>query len=208
MLSFLRFSESFHKIRLPGEGSHLNEDALVTTIQIKQTALELIEGDITQQAVDAIVNAANTSLLGGGGVDGAIHRAAGPELLEATRLLRGCRTGDAKMTPGFNLPARFVIHAVGPVYNRKNTESATLLESAYRRSFELAAAENLKSIALPAISTGAYGYPLDEAAPIALRIAIHVTEQGSSLELIRFVLFNQPALAAFQTALQTLLPQT
>jgi O-acetyl-ADP-ribose deacetylase len=178
----------------------------VTTVQIQHAQLELVKGDITQQAVDAIVNAANTSLLGGGGVDGAIHRAAGPELLEATRLLRGCRTGDAKMTPGFQLPARFIIHAVGPVYHTKNTESAPHLESAYRRSFELAAQAHLKSIALPAISTGAYGYPLDEAAVIALRTAIQVAEQGSNLELIRFVLFDEPALTAFQTALHTLRP--
>jgi O-acetyl-ADP-ribose deacetylase len=178
----------------------------VTTVQIQHARLDLVKGDITQQAVDAIVNAANTSLLGGGGVDGAIHRAAGPELLEATRLLRGCRTGDAKMTPGFQLPARFVIHAVGPVYQSKNAESAQLLESAYRRSFELATQAHLKSIALPAISTGAYGYPLDEAALIAVRTTIQVAEQGSSLALIRFVLFDEPVLTAFETALRTLRP--
>jgi O-acetyl-ADP-ribose deacetylase (regulator of RNase III) len=131
--------------------------------------IEIIVGDITTVDVDAVVNAANTSLLGGGGVDGAIHRAAGPELLEACRGIGGCPTGEARITPGFQLPARWIIHTVGPVWHGGDSNEAQLLESAYRSSLELARRNDVDSIAFPAISTGAYRFPHELAAEIALR---------------------------------------
>lgn len=179
----------------------------VTRVSIQQAVLELTEGDITRQTVDAIVNAANSSLLGGGGVDGAIHRAAGPQLLAATRVLGGCQTGDAKLTPGFNLPARYVIHTVGPVYHPDDETIPQLLASAHRRSLELAAEHQLESVAFPAISTGAYGYPVEAAAPIALKVVYSFLQRESSLKLVRFVLFGGPALAVFQRALHDLTQQ-
>lgn len=133
-------------------------------------AIEVIQVDITKLAVHVIVNAANSSLLGGGGVDGAIHRAAGPDLVHACRLLGGCKTGDAKLTPGFNLPARWIVHTVGPVWRGGANGEAELLASCYRRSMELAERVDASSIAFPAISTGIYGYPLTDATRIAIEI--------------------------------------
>lgn len=168
---------------------------------VNRCTIELVQGDLVQQHVDAIVNAANTSLLGGGGVDGAIHRAAGPELLAACRPLNGCRTGDAKITPGFKLPARFVIHAVGPVYYNGRSGEAELLASAYRRSLEVASEHTVRSIAFPAISTGIYSYPLPEAASIALRTTIAYLRAHDDIQLVRFVLWDDRAYAAFERTL-------
>jgi O-acetyl-ADP-ribose deacetylase (regulator of RNase III) len=149
--------------------------------------LEVVRGDITTEAVDAIVNAANSSLLGGGGVDGAIHRAAGPELLEACRPLGGCPTGDAKSTPGFRLPATWVIHTVGPVWRGGSSGEADLLASCYRRSLEVADELGARSVAFPAISTGVYGYPPEEAATIAVDT---IRATPTSVELVRLVAFD------------------
>jgi O-acetyl-ADP-ribose deacetylase (regulator of RNase III) len=173
-------------------------------ISVNKGTLELVQGDITQQAIDAIVNAANPTLLGGGGVDGAIHRGAGPKLLEECRTLEGCETGDAKITKGYNLKAKHVIHTVGPVYHRDGKRAPELLASAYRRSLEVASENGLKSIAFPSISTGAYGYPLNEAAPIALKTVADFLKAHPEIELVRFVLFDGNTLGAYEDALKKL----
>jgi O-acetyl-ADP-ribose deacetylase (regulator of RNase III) len=154
------------------------------------TSLEAVRGDITRQAVVAIVNAANSTLLGGGGVDGAIHRAAGPELLEECRSLGGCPTGEVRITQGYRLPARYVIHTVGPVWSGGRRGEPALLRSCYERSLALAEEHELRSIAFPAISTGAYGYPIEAATRIAVETVRDSLERPSSLELVRFVCFS------------------
>jgi O-acetyl-ADP-ribose deacetylase (regulator of RNase III) len=173
--------------------------------KIGQAVLELLQGDITEQDAEAVVNAANRSLLGGGGVDGAIHRAAGPQLLAECRTLGGCETGDAKITKGYKLKARHVIHTVGPVYHSAGKTAPELLASCYRRSLEVASENKLKSVAFPSISTGAYGYPLEEAAPIALKTVIDYLKGHPDIQLVRFVLFGKEAYQAYEKALQDLL---
>jgi len=155
------------------------------------TRVEAIQGDITTQAVEAIVNAANTTLLGGGGVDGAIHRAAGSELLEACRVLGGCPTGEARITAGYELPAKFVIHTVGPVWSGGERREPELLRGCYVSSLRLAAEHGVRSIAFPAISTGAYRYPIDRAARIAVDTVHEVLARPTSVELVRFVCFSE-----------------
>lgn len=171
---------------------------------VHRSQLELLAGDLVTQEVEALVNAANSSLRGGGGVDGAIHRAAGPELLAECRTLGGCSTGEARLTRGYNLKARFVIHAVGPVY-RSHPQDAELLSAAHRSSLELASLHKIRSLAFPAISTGAYGYPLDEAAGVALRTTKHYLEAHPEIELVRFVLWGEPALTAYQRVAREIL---
>jgi O-acetyl-ADP-ribose deacetylase (regulator of RNase III) len=161
--------------------------------------IEAVRGDITRERVDAIVNAANESLLGGGGVDGAIHRAAGPELLDACRPLGGCPTGDARATPGFRLPARWVIHTVGPVWSGGGSGEAELLASCYRRALAVADELGARSIAFPAISTGVYGYPADQAARIAVGT---LASTPTGVELARLVAFDAGTLRLYQDLLR------
>lgn len=170
-----------------------------------ETRLELVQGDITRETTGAIVNAANTTLLGGGGVDGAIHRAGGPSILEECRTLGGCATGDAKLTRAGRLPTAYVIHAVGPVYRDGRRGEPALLASAYRRSLEVAIAAAIRSVAFPSLSTGAYRYPIAEAAPIALgTVAAVARDRPEALDLVRFVLFSPPDLATYEAALAAL----
>ena len=164
--------------------------------------LEVCQADITTLAVDAIVNAANSSLLGGGGVDGAIHRAAGPELLAECRWLGGCRTGEAKITQGYRLPARWVVHTVGPVWRGGQHDEAELLAAAYANSLRLAAEQGAQSIAFPCISTGVYGYPAREAAKIAVQAVRETLPQCPQIERVVFCCFSQQDAARYQQLLE------
>ena len=173
--------------------------------EIKEVSLELVQGDITEQETDAIVNAANSGLRGGGGVDGAIHRAGGPEIMAECRKIGGCPTGQAVMTTGGKLPAKKVIHAVGPIYRDGSHGEAELLASAYSSSLRVAVENGLRTVAFPSLSTGAYGYPLSEAAPIALKTAIEfIQENPGRFDTVRFVLFTENAYKVYAAALERL----
>ena len=174
-------------------------------VTVGKSKLELVQGDITQQDTEAIVNAANPSLLGGGGVDGAIHRAGGPQILEECRKIGGCPPGEARITTGGRLKAKYVIHTVGPIYHGGQQGEAEILASAYRSSLELASERGIKTVAFPSISTGAYGYPIELAAPIALRTAMEYVRDHPEVELARFVLFGKSAYEAYEEALKDLL---
>jgi O-acetyl-ADP-ribose deacetylase (regulator of RNase III) len=173
-------------------------------VPIGQSVLELKRGDITREAADAIVNAANSSLLGGGGVDGAIHRAGGPKILAECRKLGGCEPGDAKITTGGNLPAKFVIHTVGPIWRGGGRREPEILASAYRRSLEVASANGLKTVAFPSISTGAYGYPIESAAKIALRTAADYLKKHPEIARVTLVLFSEADLKTYEKVLSQL----
>ncbi len=174
-------------------------------VRINQGLLALVQGDITQEETDAIVNAANSRLRGGAGVDGAIHRAGGPSIMEECRKIGGCPTGQAVITTGGNLKAKYVIHTVGPVYQGGTGGEADLLRSAYLSSLRLAAAKGLKSVALPAISTGVYSYPLAEAAHIALKTAVDYLRENTDIDLVRFVLYDRRTYDVFAAELGKLI---
>jgi O-acetyl-ADP-ribose deacetylase len=164
--------------------------------------IQIVQGDITGLDVDAIVNAANTTLLGGGGVDGAIHRAAGPELVAECRTLGGCRPGEAKITRGYRLPARFVIHTVGPVWRDGKHGEPETLANCYRNSLKVAVENRIKTIAFPAISCGAYGYPVEDAAQIVLETTREFLASSDQIEKVAFVLWDEDAYGAYREALQ------
>ena len=166
--------------------------------------IELVQGDLTREETDAIVNAANTTLLGGGGVDGAIHRAGGPTILEECKIIGGCPTGEAVITTGGNLKAKYVIHTVGPVYRDGAHGEPELLASAYRNSMKVAKANGLRSVAFPSISTGVYSYPVAEAARIALRTVLEELEEPGSVDRVRFVLFDAGTYRDYEAALAEL----
>ena len=164
--------------------------------------IQIVHGDITKLDVDAIVNAANSTLLGGGGVDGAIHRAAGPELLAECRALGGCEPGKAKITRGYRLPARFVIHTVGPIWRGGKRDEARILANCYRNSLQLAVENEVKTIAFPAISCGAYGYPIEQAAQIALETTREFLGATQNIHRVIFVLWGDDVYDAYREALQ------
>jgi len=170
--------------------------------QINSGWIEVVQGDITVERVDAIVNAANRSLLGGGGVDGAIHRAGGPAILAECRTLGGCDTGDAKITTAGKMSAEYVIHTVGPIYQDGQHDEPRLLASCYRRSLEVALQNGAKTVAFPAISCGVYGYPVPEAARIAVRTVAKFLRSSEGVELVRFVLFSKNVYRDFEKALK------
>jgi len=167
------------------------------------STIEIFRGDITTLMVDAIVNAANSSLLGGGGVDGDIHRAAGPQLLEDCKKFNGCKTGEAKITKGFNLPAKFVIHTVGPIWDGGYSGEDRLLSSCYLNSLRLAVENQIKSIAFPAISTGVFGFPPDRAAKIAIKSVRNFLLVNESMEKIIFVCFDEETFSIYEKAIST-----
>jgi O-acetyl-ADP-ribose deacetylase (regulator of RNase III) len=173
-------------------------------VKIGQSSLELVEGDITQQDTDAVVNAANKYLRPGGGVDGAIHRAGGPAIEAECRGLGGCPTGEARITTGGNLKAKYVIHTVGPVYKDGLHREPELLASCYRESLKLASARGLKSLAFPSISTGVYGYPMADAAQVALNTVTDYLAQHPEIKLVRFVLLGRPAYEVYEKVLTEL----
>ena len=173
-------------------------------IKINKSILSLTEGDITKQDTDAIVNAANKSLRGGGGVDGAIHRAGGPQILEECIKIGGCETGEAVITTGGNLAAKYVIHTVGPVYRDGLRGEPRLLENAYSNCLKVASSNGIRSIAFPSISTGAYRYPLENAAEIALETAIDYLKENEDIKLVRFVLFGDTAFETYKKKLNHL----
>jgi O-acetyl-ADP-ribose deacetylase (regulator of RNase III) len=176
------------------------------SVKIGASTLELVEGDITTQETEAIVNAANSSLLGGGGVDGAIHRAGGPQILEECRKIGGCPTGEARITSGGRLAAKWVIHTVGPIYRDGKHGEPERLADAYRNSLVVASARGIKTVAFPSISTGAYGYPLAEAARIALTTVRDYLTAHPEITLVRFVLFGNASYQAYEAILATLVP--
>jgi O-acetyl-ADP-ribose deacetylase (regulator of RNase III) len=173
-------------------------------ISINRSFLELVVGDITDQETDAIVNAANSALAGGLGVDGAIHRAGGPQIMAECRKIGGCPTGEARLTLGGNLKAKYVIHAVGPIYKDGTEGEAELLSSAYDASLQIARNNKIKSVAFPSLSTGAYGYPLELAAPIALQTVIDELKQNEGIDLVRIVLFHPDIYSIYETELKNL----
>lgn len=171
--------------------------------EYKGTKLYLVEGDITTMAVDAVVNAANNTLLGGGGVDGAIHRAGGPAILEQCKKIGGCPTGEARITTAGNMPSKYVIHTVGPIYRGGNHNEAKLLHSAYYNSLKLAGEYNLKTIAFPSISTGAYGYPKEEACKIAVDAVMKFIDEIGGIDEIYFVLFSRDNYVIYEKELNS-----